>query len=367
MTNGKARKTGRSNRVKPERPLGLKELADYLGLAPATVSLVMNGSEVADTIAPETRQMILAAARKFNYRPNFFARCLRTQRSFTIGVIVPEVSEGYNVNVLSGIEDHLLQEGYFYLVASHRFRQDLIDEYVELFLHRSVDGLIAINTPWHRKLPIPVATVSSHHTVEGVTRIVLDHHRAVEMALKYLMDLGHRKIAFIKGQAFVPDTEVRWNAIVEVARRLGLVISPKLVGQIEDNSPSPHLGYRVTQKLVASGEEFTALFAFNDISAMGAIRALYECGRRVPRDVSVMGFDDIESASYQTRSLTTVRQPLKRMGTIAAEAVLRRVQADQAADLPPAEIVVPPELIERETTSVVHWARKSFKTVLEES
>ncbi len=309
--------------------------------------------------------MILAAARKFDYRPNFFARCLRTRRSFTIGVIVPELSEGYNVTVLSGIEDYLLQEGYFYLVASHRFRQDLIDEYTELFLHRSVDGLIAINTPWHRSLKIPVATVSSHHSTQGVTRIVLDHHRAAEIALKHLMDLGHRKIAFIKGQAFVPDTEVRWNAIVEVARRLGLVISPKLVGQIEDNSPSPHLGYRVTQKLVASGEPFTALFAFNDISAMGAIRALYECGRRVPHDVSVLGFDDIESASYQTRSLTTVRQPLKEMGRIAAEAVLRRVQASDEADSVPTEIVAPPELIERETTSVVYWARKSHRPLLE--
>jgi len=365
MAKHRARKNGGSRRRKSERPLGLKELADHLGLAPATVSLVMNGSSVADTIAPETRKLILDAARKLEYRPNFFARCLRTRRSLTIGVIVPELSEGYNVSVLSGIEDHLLQEGYFYLVASHRFQQDLIDEYTELFLHRSVDGLIAVNTPWHRSLEIPVATVSSHHTVEGATRIVLDHHHAAEIALKYLMDLGHRHIAFIKGQAFVPDTEIRWNAITEVARRMGLQISPNLVGQIEANSPSPHLGYRVTQKLVASGEPFTALFAFNDISAMGAIRALYECGRNVPHDVSVLGFDDIESASYQTRSLTTVRQPLKRMGKIAAETVLRRIQSGDESDRGPAQIVVPAELVERETTSVVHWARKSRERALE--
>jgi DNA-binding LacI/PurR family transcriptional regulator len=358
------RKTGGKGRQKSEKPPGLKELADHLGLAPATVSLVMNDSSVADTIAPETRKMILAAAREFEYRPNFFARCLRTRRSFTIGVIVPELSEGYNVSVLSGIEDHLLREGYFYLVASHRFQQDLIDEYTELFLHRSVDGLIAVNTPWQRKLDIPVATVSSHHAVEGVTRIVLDHRHAAEIALKYLMDLGHRQIAFIKGQSFVPDTEVRWNAIEEVARRMGLGIAPNLVGQIEANSPSPHLGYRVTQKLLASGEPFTALFAFNDISAMGAIRALYECGRNVPQDVSVLGFDDIQSASYQTRSLTTIRQPLKKMGRIAAEAVLRRVRGGDEADQAPWQIVVPAELVERETTSVVQWARNPRENIL---
>lgn len=360
-----APKTKGERQRKSDKPLGLKELAEHLGLAPATVSLVMNGAAVADTIAPDTRKMILAAARKLHYRPNFFARCLRTKRSFTIGVIVPELSEGYNVSVLSGIEDHLLQEGYFYFVASHRFQQDLIDEYTELFLHRSVDGLIAVNTPWHRRLDIPVATVSSHHSIEGVTRIVVDHNRAAEIALRYLMDLGHRKIAFIKGQAFVPDTEVRWKAIVETANRIGLPISSKLVGQIEENSPSPHLGYRVTQRLLATGEPFTALFAFNDISAMGAIRALYECGRSVPDDVSVIGFDDIESASYQTRSLTTVRQPLKEMGRLAAENVLRRAQSADGKDPGPTEIIVVPELVERETTSVVRWARKAHEAVVE--
>src|ERR1700739_1302788 len=184
----------------PEPTIGLKELADRLGLAPATVSLVINGSSVADTIAPDTKKAILAAARKFNYRPNFFARCLRTRRSFTIGVMVPEVSEGYYVSVLSGIEDHLLQEGFFYFVASHRFQQDLIEEYSQLFLHRSVDGLIVVCTPWHHSMPCPVATISCHHQVAGATRILVDHDEAAQIALRHLTELGHRKLAFIKGQ-----------------------------------------------------------------------------------------------------------------------------------------------------------------------
>ncbi len=347
------------------KSIGLKELADYLGLAPATVSLVMNGSPVSDTIAPETKKLIFAAARKFNYRPNFFARCLRTRRSFTIGVLVPEVSEGYNVTVLSGIEDHLLQEGYFYFVASHRFRPDLIDEYSQLFHHRSVDGLIVVCTPWHQSLPFPVATVSCHHTVKGATSIVLDHHHAAEIALQHLLGLGHRKIAFIRGQDFVPDTEVRWSAIVEVAQGMNLSINEKLVTQIEDNSPSPHLGYRATQKLLASGEPFTALFAFNDICAMGAIRALHEFGLRVPEDVSVLGFDDIESAAYQTRGLTTVQQPLKQMGKIAAQNILSRIlrPTRKFDDVAPAEIVVRPKLIERETTGLAPHRRSTRKAV----
>jgi DNA-binding LacI/PurR family transcriptional regulator len=358
---------GTSGRVPADRTgksISLKELADHLGLAPATVSLVMNGSAVADTISPDTKRLIFAAAKDFKYRPNFFARCLRTRRSFTIGVLVPEVSEGYNVTVLSGIEDHLLQEGYFYFVASHRFRPDLIEEYCQLFHHRSVDGLIVVCTPWTHSLPFPVATISCHHTVQGATSIVLDHRHAAEIAMQHLTGLGHRKIAFIRGQAFVPDTDVRWGAILDVGQAMGLPICEKLVTQIEDNSPSPLLGYRATQKLLASGESFTALFAFNDICAMGAIRALHEFGLRVPQDVSVLGFDDIESAAYQTRGLTTVQQPLKEMGKIAAKNVLGRIlrPTRKFDDVVPAEIVVRPKLIERETTGLAPRRRPTRKT-----
>jgi DNA-binding LacI/PurR family transcriptional regulator len=366
MAKGKRAKADGQRNRKAERRLGLKELADYVGLAPATVSLVINGSPVADTIAPETKELILAAARKFDYRPNFFARCLRTRRSFTIGVMVPEVSEGYNASVLSGIEDHLLQEGYLYFVASHRFRPDLIEEYAQLFQHRSVDGLIVVCTPWHRSLPFPVATISSHHSVKGVTRIVLDHDRAAQLALEHLMQLGHRAIAFIKGQAFVPDTEVRWNAIVKAAAQMGLAISPKRVAQIEENSPSPHLGYKATQELLVRGEPFTALFAFNDICAMGAIRALHEYGMRVPEDVSVLGFDDIESAGYQTHGLTTVQQPLREMGKTAAQKVLRRiVNGKQDADGDSAQILFEPKLVIRETTAAARRQPGKRKPLVE--
>jgi LacI family transcriptional regulator len=330
-----------------QKPTTLKKLADYLGLAPATISLVLNGSPVAETIAPETRRQILAATKELKYRPNFFARCLRTHRSFTIGVMVSEVSQGYNATLLSGIEDHLLKEGYFYFVASHRFRADLIDEYPDLFLYRSVDGLIVINAPWHRAMDIPAVTVSCHEAVPGLTRISLDHRRAAELALGHLVELGHRNIAIMKGQAVVPDTEARWAATAQVAAEMGLSVFPRLVVQVEGTSPSHELGYKATRKLMASGAPFTALLAFNDITAIGAIRALQEAGRRVPRDVSVVGFDDIESAAYQNPPLTTVRQPLRKMGKMAAQTVLRKI-SEPAYDR--AQIIVEPELVIRETT-----------------
>jgi DNA-binding LacI/PurR family transcriptional regulator len=344
----KGKGAGKTVRMEP-KPVSLKELAERLGLSPATVSLVINRSPVADTIPQETKDRILAAAAKYKYRPNFFARSLRAQRSFTIGVIVPEVSDGYSASVMSGVEDHLLQEGYFYFVVSHRHRADLIDEYPRLFLERSVDGLIAVDTPWTLALSVPVVTVSGHNQVKGVTNIVLDHVRAAEVALKHLAQFGHRNIAFIKGQEFSSDTEVRWANIEKAARQLGLPISKGLISQLKGDSPSPELGYEAARKLLASHRPFTALFAFNDISAMGAIRALREAKLRVPDDVSVVGFDDIQSAAYQNPALTTVRQPLREMGRIAAETLLRRIR-HPAADVQGGEIMVEPKLMIRETT-----------------
>ena len=350
MIRPKSGATARPRGGHSAQTVSLKFLAEHLGLSPATVSLVINRSPAAKSIPHRTQERIRAAARDLNYRPNFMARSLRSQRSFTIGVVVPEISEGYAALVLSGVEDHLLEEGYFYFVVSHRHRADLIDEYPRLLQQRAVEGLIAVDTACHEGVTIPVVAVSGHREIPGVTNIALNHLLATRLAIEHLTKLGHRKIVFIKGQEFSSDTEVRWEAVREAARELDLEINERLVGQLEGESPSPELGYQVTKKILETGEPFTALFAFNDISAIGAIRALREAGRRVPEDVSVVGFDDIQSAAFQNPALTTVRQPLRQMGIIAAETLLRRINAPTKAPYPK-NIHVEPELIVRETTA----------------
>jgi DNA-binding LacI/PurR family transcriptional regulator len=218
-----------------------------------------------------------------------------------------------------------------------------------LFLDRAVEGVIAVDTPWRHRLLVPVVTLSGHNEASGVANVVLDHELAANLALNHLFSLGHRNIAFIKGQAFSSDTEVRWNAILRAASQLGIHVSPSLTAQLEGNEASPRLGYEVRTALIKSRHPFTAIFAFNDISAIGAIRALRESGSRVPDDVSVVGFDDIQSAAYQNPGLTTVRQPLRKMGTIAAETLLRRIRSGSVRSTTK-QIVVAPELIVRETT-----------------
>ena len=339
------------SRSAPATPsVSLKNLAEHLGLSKAAVSLVINRSPSAKSIPRHTQERIRAAARELNYRPNFMARSLRRQRSFTVGVVVPEISEGYAALVLSGIEDHLLDEGYFYFVVSHRHRKDLLEEYPLLLQQRSVEGLIAVDTQCTVGVDVPVVAVSGHREIAGVTNIALNHTRAAKLALEHLTKLGHSRIAFIKGQEFSSDTEVRWEAVLASARKLGLEVNRVLTGQLEGESSSPQLGYEVTRKILGTNEPFTALFAFNDVSAIGAIRALREAGRRVPEDVSVVGFDDIQSAAFQNPALTTVRQPLREMGVIAAETLLRRINAPGKMPYPKA-ITIEPEFIVRATTA----------------
>ena len=193
-------------------PVSLKDLAKHLNLSPTSLSLVLNRSPQADSIPQETKDRIFAAARRFNYRPNFLARSLRSQRTYSIGVLVPELSAGYSALVLSGVEEFLMQAGYLYLVTSHRHNPKLIEDYPQLLFERRVEGLIAVDTPCGHELPLPVVSVSGHERLPGVTNIVLNHRRAAELGLEHLAGLGHRRIAFFKGQSFSSDTDVRWGA-----------------------------------------------------------------------------------------------------------------------------------------------------------
>jgi len=343
-------RNNKGREVKEHRPISLKELAAGLDLSPATLSIVLNGSALAETIPQETKDRIFEAAKKFNYRPNFIARSLRSARTYTLGVLAPEISSGYAAEVLAGVEEHLLKEGYFYFVASHHHRQELLKRYTQLLMERCVEGLIAVDTPHLANQASPTVCVSGHDNTPGVTNITLDHERAAVLGLGHLIELGHRRIAAIKGQDFSSDTEVRWAAICDVAKRMEVPIEPELTSQLEGDSPSPETGYLATKLLLERREPFTALFTFNDVSAIGAIRSLREAGLGVPEDVSVVGFDDIPAAAYNYPALTTIKQPLRQMGKLAAEHLLKRISNGAQAEFPE-EVMVEPELVVRQSTA----------------
>jgi len=325
----------------------LKAVAQHVGLTPGTVSAVLNDSPSARSIPRETKDRIHAAAKELNYRPNFFARTLRNKRTYTIGVIAEEIGDSYGSMVISGIEAHLRKWDYFFLTVAHRHDQNLLSQYSELLLQRGVEGFITVDTTVLEAPSLPTVAVAGHQTVKGVTNVVLDHVQAATLALNHLASLGHQRIAFMKGNPLSSDSDDRWKAICEVAQKIGMRIDPELTVQIDINDPTPQLGYPFAKQLLARKKPFTALFAYNDISAIGAIRALQEHGLRVPQEVSVMGFDDIPGAAFNTPTLTTVRQPLARMGQVAAQTLLERIAGRD--DYPP-EIAIEPELVVREST-----------------
>lgn len=344
------KKTKKERTTADGGPISLKQLAEHLGLNPATVSVVLNDTP-GRAIPQATRDRIKAAATELNYRPNFLARSLRNRRTQTIGILIPELGDGYHTEVMSGISDHLMEAGYFYFTAHHRHRKHLVEEYAQMLINRGAEALIAVDTALEHSYSIPVVAVAGHRAISGVTNVLLDHRFAAELTLTHLYALGHRKIAFMRGQSFSSDSDERWKHLVQTAKEVGVTIDPALILQLDRDVNSPELGYPAMQRLLLSGaKRFTAVVCFNDMSAIGAIRAIQDFNMRVPEDVSVIGFDDIRTAAFHSPRLTTIRQPLTNMGRIAAQCIVNRLHGTERFR---EHIIVEPELIVRESSCAV--------------
>jgi LacI family transcriptional regulator len=338
----------KKDRPASHKVVKLEEVARYLKLAKGTVSVVLNESPASKAIPQGTKDRIFAAAKKLGYRPNFFARTLVKKRTFTIGVITEEIGDAYGGMIISGIERFLSQNKYFFITVAHRHDPLLLERYADILLTRGIEGIITVDTQLTKAPPLPTVAVAGHARIKGVTSIILDHRHAAQVALAHLVELGHRDIAFMRGQPFSSDSDERWRSICEVAGELGISIRPNLIMQLQDPEPSPVESHRITRELLSRENSFTAIFAYNDISAIGAVRAVHEVNLHVPDDISIVGFDDVRDAPYLVPSLTTVRQPLHKMGAIAAQTLVSRIEG---LEDPPSQIVVEPDLIIRESTS----------------
>jgi len=338
--------------AKLTRPVSLKMLAEHLNLSAATVSFVLNNAPNR-SIPETTRQRVRDAAREFGYRPSHVARSLQGKRTRTIGVLIPELGDGYHSQVLGGAADVLMKEGYFFFTAHHRHRADLVAEYPGLLNARGVEGLLLIDTHLESTPPCPTVAVAGHTSIAGVANVVLDHERAAELALGHLYGLGHRKIAYMRGQLFSSDSRSRWRSTLHVARSLGLQVPRELIIRLDKDSHSSDLGYLGIQQLLMRRKDFTAVLCFNDVAAIGTVRGLHDAGLRVPNDVSVMGFDDIPAAEYYTPRLTTIRQPLQQMGNVAASLLLKKIAGAKVPEVSRIE----PELVIRESTARVRSTR----------
>ena len=344
-------------RAKTPKRVTLKTLAEHTGLSLGTISIALNDTPAAQGLRPETRQRVRDAARELGYQPNELARSLRTQRSQQIGVLIPRIKSHYANGVVSGLEEHLSSHGYTYLVSSHHNDPEVLSRQVKALVGRQIDGLVLVAAPRVEVDAVPTVTVAGRRKVEFVPDVGIDHDHAASQGLQHLIDLGHREIAFFKGHQDSPDTSDRWRAIREKADGLGIAIDPQrcrslgplATHRVRSSRAGYEEGYALGRSLLEDGGRFTALFAFNDLSAIGAMRAFLDAGKRVPEDISVVGFDDIDSSAFYRPSLTTLRQPLDEMGRWAGQRLLAQLDGKaENDDGEPQQVRA--ELVVREST-----------------
>ena len=324
----------------------LRNLAEHLGLSRTTISMILNDVPAATRFPAETRQRVVESAKKLGYRPNYFARSLGSRRTYLIGVVAPDFGNGYEGALLSGFERRLLNTGYTSFVSNHFWSPSILKRHIETLRDRGAEGLLLIDSTPSESPGIPAVTICTDRSPKWSTQISIDNAFGIWEAINHLAGLGHREIAFIKGPEGNGDTEDRWNAVLASCKKLGIRVDARLTVQLERLERHAEEGRIAAQKLLRPGKRFTALVAYNDISALSAMTALREAGHKVPEDVSVMGFDDIEFASIVHPPLTTIRQPLHEMGATAAELLIRKFANDESVR----NICVRPELVVRSST-----------------
>jgi len=341
----------------------IRDVAKRSGFSVTTVSMVVNDSPGAQRISPSTRAHIWNVARKLGYRPNLFARSLRSQRSQSVGVIVFDLTDSYCTQILRGIENHLRRAGYFSVIADLQDDPSEFLRALDMLVGRRVEGVVTIANPDYltpkllsefvdRKIP----AVAIGEGLEGspLGSVSVDNEAAGRLAFQHLYDYGHTRMAFIKGPRMLVDGNLRFRGFETSARDASINLDPRLVVEIKGRNSTYVEGCQLTDELLKSGVDFTALVAFDDLTACAAIRALTKAGKRVPQDCSVVGFDDVPSSAFYNPPLTTVHQLLETQGELGAEMVEDAIQAaiDKRPVVPKCR-KVSPKLIVRESTCPV--------------
>jgi LacI family transcriptional regulator len=341
----------------------IRDVAKESGFSSTTVSIVLNDAPLARYIPPVTKKKIERAAERLGYRPNQFARSLRSKRSHTVGVMVFDMTDPYCTLVLRGIENSLYQASYLPILTDVHNERSRFERYLEMLLDRRIEGLVVLAN-WLfldinlladlEKSSIPTALIGCELKGDAMSSVIVDNEVGGYIALEHLHSLGHRKIAIIRGPKTLADSSPRWRGIRNCAKKYDLELDARLIVDLpESRDPlsSFEAGQKLTEELVKEKRAFTALLAFDDMTAFGAIRALSQSGRQVPDECSVVGFDDVAPSALCTPALTTVRQPMESMGANAVKIVLEGIKAVlEKREVAAHHRRVEPELIVREST-----------------
>ncbi|HWX95097.1 MAG TPA: LacI family DNA-binding transcriptional regulator [Terriglobales bacterium] len=341
----------------------IRDVAKESGFSSTTVSIVLNNAPLARYIPATTKKRIERAAKKLGYRPNLFARSLRSKRSHTVGVMVFDITDPYCTPILRGIENSLYQSNFLPILTDAHNERSRFERYLEMLLDRRVEGLVLLAN-WLfldinllgdlEKSSVPTAIISCELKTDAISSVIVDNEIGAHLALEHLYSLGHRKIAFIRGPKALADSAPRWKGIRNFAKESGLAIDSRLVVDLPESSDplsSFEAGFKLTEDLLKQKCPFTAILAFDDLTAFGTIRALTKAGIRVPEQCSVVGFDDVATCAIYTPPLTTVRQPMESMGATAVSIVVDGINAGlEKRETSATHRKVAPELVVREST-----------------
>ena len=330
----------------------------------STVSIVLNEAPLSRNFAKATREEIRRTARQLGYYPDDHARSLRRRQSHTVAVLAFDLSDPFCQPIVQGIQTGLQPASYLPFLMDAQTRRTLFDDSLKMILERRVEGVIVIACGVFEennlladivKNKVSVAIVGRDLTRRKFSSVLVDNEAGGALAVRHLIDLGHRRIAVIRGPDEQLDSAPRWNGIRQTAHDAGIEIDPRLVFQLpnlKDSASGFEGGVKFAKQMLQAGRPFTAALAFDDLTALGVVRGLTEAGLRIPEDCSVIGFDDVPPAIVATPGMTTVHQPLKEMGLLAAQWSVQAIEArDQGHRMPVHLHRAVPELVVRQSTA----------------
>lgn len=325
----------------------LAEIAQVAKVSVSTVSRALSNGKY--PLKEETRQRILKLSEEMGYKPNLVARSLQSNRSHLVGVIVDRMQSPFAAATVQGIQDGLRNAGYSISIAYSDRDQDLAIEAINSFYSRQVDGIVILNS-WLHTYNDPILSLQDRPFV-FVNRVFGNClHNCVgpgdrygaQSATQHLVDLGHRRIGYINGMEDWIEAQNRLSGYRDVLLKHGLPVDEALIRHGDWGVES---GYQAARELLALEERPTAIFAANDIMALGAIYAIQEAGLKVPADVAIVGYDDRDFAAWIRPALTTIRMPSYEMGQAAARLLLKQFAGEELEDA----TQIPGKLIIRES------------------
>ena len=331
----------------------IKDVARLANVSITTVSRVLNNKP--EGVSEETRQRVLEVVEHLNYQPNRVARGLVTRRTNTLGLILPDITNPFFPEIARAVEDTANKHGYNIILCNTDDRSDKEELYIRVLKSKCVDGIVFTSSSMpvfkHVKqlsdYKMPFVLLDRHFYDEKLPGVYTDGYKGMYEITRYLLEMGHRKIAYIGGPHESPNSMYRYAGFEQALKDYGLVLDKELV--VEGNYKISG-GSEGVLELLKRRRDFTAVVCANDIMAIGAMEVLKGAGFRIPEDVSVTGFDDVPMAKYVEPKLTTVAQPCYQMGEVATELLIKLVEGKPVKDT---VITLKPKLIIRNSVKKV--------------